>query len=317
MSLMLFYASDIHGSDVLWRKFINAGKFYGANILVMGGDVAGKAVVPITLGPNGHVVPHPEGTRVITDETELAAMEKRIRDQGFYPYRTTEEELAALTSDAGARDQVFADVMRKSLEGWIALARERLHGTGIKVYVMIGNDDDPNLRDVLSGSDDTVMDPEDVVVDLGEDITMISCGWASTTPWNSPREMTDEAFLQHLEEHVAAVPDPRRAVFNLHVPPFASGLDQAPELDANLRPKVASGSVVMVPVGSRAVRSVIERYQPLVALHGHIHESRGIAKIGSTVCMNPGSEYSEGVLHGALVMLDPKKGLVGYNLTSG
>ena len=316
MSLMLFYASDIHGSDVLWRKFINAGKFYGANILVMGGDVAGKAVVPITLSAKGHVVPHPEGTRVITDESELAAMEKRIRDQGLYPYRTTEEELAALSSDAGARDEVFAGVMRKSLESWISLARERLQGTGIKVYVMIGNDDDPNLRDVLSGSD-TVMDPEDVVVDLGEDFTMISCGWASTTPWNSPREMTDEALLRHLEEHVAAVPDPRRSVFNLHVPPFASGLDQAPELDADLRPKVASGSVVMVPVGSRAVRSVIERYQPLVALHGHIHESRGITKIGSTVCMNPGSEYSEGVLHGALIRLDRKKGLAGYNLTSG
>src|ERR1700694_2166266 len=162
LSLMLFYASDIHGSDVLWRKFINAGKFYGANILVMGGDIAGKAVVPITLGPNGHVVPHPGGTRVITDESELAAAEKRIRDQGFYPYRTTEDEVAALRFDAGARDEVFAGVMRKSLESWIALAKERLQGTGIKVYVMIGNDDDPDLRNVLSESD-TVEDPEDVV----------------------------------------------------------------------------------------------------------------------------------------------------------
>ena len=313
---MLFYASDIHGSDVLWRKFINAGKFYGANILVMGGDIAGKAVVPITLGPNGHIVPHPDGTRVITNESELAAAEKRIRDQGLYPYRTTEEELAALRFDAGARDEVFAGVMRKSLESWIALAKERLQGTGIKVYVMIGNDDDPDLRTVLAASD-TVEDPEDVVVDLGEGFTMISCGWASTTPWNSPREMSDDAFLTHLEEHVAAVRDPRRSVFNLHVPPFASGLDQAPELDANFKPRVAGGSVVMLPVGSKAVRTVIERYQPLVALHGHIHESRGITKIGATVCINPGSEYSEGVLHGALVRLDKKKGLASYNLTSG
>ncbi len=313
---MVFYASDIHGSDVLWRKFINAGKFYGANVLVMGGDIAGKAVVPITVGANGHVVPHPDGTRLITDDSELAAMEKRIRDQGFYPYRTTEEELASLRSNSNARDQVFAGVMRKSLEGWIALARERLHGTGIKVYVMLGNDDDPDLREVLNASD-TVEDPEDVLVDLGEGFTMISCGWSSTTPWNSPREMTDEALLQHLEDHVAGVPDARKSIFNLHVPPFASGLDQAPELDSNLKPRVAGGSVVTMPVGSKAVRSVIERYQPLVALHGHIHESRGITKIGSTVCINPGSEYSEGVLHGALVRLDRRKGLSGYNLTSG
>ena len=316
MSLMLFYASDIHGSDVLWRKFINAGKFYGANVLVMGGDIAGKAVVPITVSANGSVVPHPDGTRFITDDSELAAMEKRIRDQGFYPYRTTEEELASLRSDPAARDQVFAGVMRKSLESWIALAKERLQGTGIKVYVMLGNDDDPNLREVI-GASDAVEDPEDVVVELGEGFTMISCGWASTTPWNSPREMTDEALLLHLEEHVAKLPDPSRSVFNLHVPPFASGLDQAPDLDANLKPRVAGGSVVLLPVGSKAVRSVIERYQPLVALHGHIHESRGITKIGSTVCINPGSEYSDGVLHGALVRLDRKKGVSGYNLTSG
>jgi len=300
---------------VLWRKFLNAGKFYGANVLVMGGDVAGKAVVPITKTPQGYVIPHESRTPIV-DEAELAAAEKRIRDHGFYPYRTTSEEVQALSEDAGALDRVFADAMRRSLESWVALAEERLRGTGISVYVMMGNDDDPSLREVLKHSD-VVRDPEDVVVELGEDFTMISCGWANTTPWNSPREMSEDDLLVHLEQHVAAVPDPSRSVFNLHVPPFASGLDQAPALDETLKPIVSGGVIMAAPVGSRAVRTIIERYQPPVALHGHIHESRGTAKVGRTVCINPGSEYSEGVLHGALVVLDRKKGLKTHHLTSG
>ncbi len=311
----MFYASDIHGSDVLWRKFINAGKFYDANVLVMGGDVAGKAVVPITKTPQGYLIPH-ETRDPIVDEAELAAAEKRIRDHGFYPYRTTTEELEELGRDPDALERVFANAMRTSLESWVALAEERLRRSGIGIYVMIGNDDDPSLREVLQRSD-VVRDPEDVVVELGEDFTMISCGWANRTPWNSPREMSEDDLLAHLEQHVAPVPDPKRTVFNLHVPPFSSGLDQAPALDETLKPIVTGGAVMSVPVGSKAVRTIIERYQPPVALHGHIHESRGVAKVGRTVCINPGSEYSDGVLHGALVVLDRQKGLKSHHLVSG
>jgi uncharacterized protein len=315
LSITLFYASDIHGSDVLWRKFINAGKFYGANVLVMGGDVAGKAIVPITRTSQGYLIPHQARTP-IRDEAELVAAEKSIRDHGFYPYRTTSDELETLNRNPEALDRVFAEAMRASLESWVALAEDRLRGTGISLYVMMGNDDEPSLRDVIRRSD-VARDPEDVVVDLGGDFTMISCGWANKTPWNSPREMSEEDLLAHLEEHVAAVPDPKRSVFNLHVPPFASGLDQAPALDDTLKPVVTGGMVMSVPVGSKAVRTILERYQPLVALHGHIHESRGEAKVGRTVCINPGSEYTEGVLHGAILVLDQRKGLKAHQLVSG
>jgi Icc-related predicted phosphoesterase len=100
---------------------------------------------------------------------------------------------------------------------------------------------------------------------------------------------------------------PERAVFNLHAPPFGTQLDEAPLLDANLQVQATLGQVRMVPVGSTAVRDAEQTYQPLLGLHGHIHESSGIRRIGRTVVLNPGSDYSTGALNGALITLDGDK----------
>ena len=315
MSFQLYYASDIHGSDLLWRKFVNAGKFYEVDVLVMGGDITGKAVVPILRADGGYRAREIRGDRVVPEE-ELPELEAAVRDRGFYPYVTDEEELAAVRDTEGGVDDLFRRAMAASLERWMALAEERLTGTGIRLYVMLGNDDEPELREVLAASPLQV-DCEDDPVELPEGLQMLSCGHANTTPWNSPREMPDAALAAHLEELAAKLDDPSRAIFNLHVPPQGTAIDQAPQLDANLKPVVKGGSVAMIGAGSTAVRELIERYQPPLSLHGHIHESRGTVRIGETVCINPGSEYGEGVLHGALVVLDRKKGLRNHQLVSG
>lgn len=315
MSFTVYYASDIHGSDRLWRKFINAGKFYGADVLVMGGDVTGKAVVPMIRHNGGLRVPELIGDRVAPLE-EQEQLETVIRNRGFYPYLTTEEELAAAHGDDRVVAQMFERAMADSLRRWLELAEERLDGTGIRLFVMLGNDDEPALADVLEESPLHVA-CEDVSVELGEQIEMLSCGYANPTPWNSPREMPEPDLATHFESLVAQLKDPGRSVFNLHVPPKGTALDQAPELDETLKPVVRGGAVAMTSAGSQAARELIERYQPLVALHGHIHESRGMTKIGRTVCINPGSEYGEGVLHGALLVLDRKKGLRNHQLVSG
>jgi Icc-related predicted phosphoesterase len=315
LSFTLYYASDIHGSERLWRKFINAGRFYQADVLVMGGDITGKAVVPIIRGAGGLQVPELIGDRVAGEE-ELETLERRIRDRGFYPYVTSEAELAGAHGDSAAIDRLFKRAMADSVRHWLELAQERLAGSPIRLYVMLGNDDEPTLAEVLAESPLHVA-CEDLVVDLGEGIEMLSCGIANPTPWNSPRELPDEQLGQHLEQLIGELKDPSRSVFNLHVPPRATALDQAPKLDENLKPVVRGGTVQMAPAGSQAVRDVIERYQPLIALHGHIHESRASTKLGKTVCINPGSEYGEGVLHGALLVLDRKKGLRNHQLVSG
>lgn len=315
MSTVLYYASDIHGSDVLWRKFINAGKYYDAQVLVMGGDITGKAVVPVVDTGSGYRVQEVTGGQLL-DEDALPAVEKRVRDMGFYPYRLREDELEAIYADEAAVDEVFAKVMRDSLAAWLQLAEMRLAGTGTRLYVMIGNDDDVTLREVIAASE-VAVDPEDQVVEIGEGFTMYSCGWTNRTPWNTPREMPEDEFEVHLEEHLVGLERPERAVFNFHCPPYGTGLDRAPLLDDTLKPVVRAGAVEITSVGSTAVRHVIERHQPALGLHGHIHESRGVAKVGKTLCINTGSEYAEGVLHGALITLDAKKGVRHHTLASG
>lgn len=315
MSFKSFYASDIHGSELLWRKFINAGSFYGVEALIMGGDIAGKAVVPIVQRGVSFYAPVVDAERAFTED-ELPALERRVRDLGQYPHRMTEDEYAAVQDDPRAVDVLFLKVMTETLERWLRLAEERLRGKDIRLYVMLGNDDEPALRDILAHSP-IVVDPEYRTIELGEGFQMLSCGFANPTPWRSPREMTEEELQRHLEQLAGQLSDPGRAVFNLHVPPIQTAIDTAPLVDEQLRPIIQGGSLLMGPAGSKAVRAVIERYQPLIALHGHIHESRGIVKIGKTVCINPGSAYGEGVLHGAIFELDKKKGLKRYQLTSG
>lgn len=311
----LYYASDIHGSDVCWRKFLNAARFYGADLLVMGGDVSGKAVVPIVAAPGGHLVRQLTGERVL-GQAELDQVETRIRDMGFYPFRTTDEELDETWDDPASVHRVFLDLMRESLARWLDWAEQKLAGTGVQAFVMTGNDDPPELREILAQSA-VLTDPEDQLADLGDGVQMISCGWSNRTPWDSPREM-DEADLQrHMEKQADQVADPERAVFNLHVPPLGTAIDKAPLLDKSLKPVVKGGAVVMESVGSAAVRAVIEQYQPMLSLHGHIHESRGAVKIGRTLCVNPGSEYADGVLMGALIEIDSRKGIRKYQLPSG
>ncbi len=315
MSFKSFYASDIHGSEMLWRKFINAAGFYGVEVLIMGGDVAGKAVVPIVSKNTSFYAP--AVTKELSySEDQLPALERRIRDLGLYPHRMTVDELAAIENDRGAIDALFLRIMKETLGRWIRLAEERLRGKGVRLYVMLGNDDEPALREVLASSP-IVVDPEDRIVELGEGFQMLSSGFANPTPWHSLREMPEEELQRHFENFVSQLDDPTRSVFNLHVPPIRTAIDVAPVVDENLSPIIQGGSILMGPAGSEAVRAVIEKYQPLIALHGHIHESRGTVKIGRTVCINPGSAYGEGVLHGALFELDKRKGLKRFQLTSG
>jgi Icc-related predicted phosphoesterase len=131
--------------------------------------------------------------------------------------------------------------------------------------------------------------------------------YANPTPWDSPRELEEDALYERLKRLADELEDPGRAIFNLHVPPYDSRLDQAPDLKPDLTPRMSGGHPVMKPVGSHAVRQLIEEVQPLLALHGHIHESKGETRIGRTLALNSGSEYNTGRLHGAVVTLGDER----------
>jgi uncharacterized protein len=316
VSMRVYFATDIHGSEVCWRKFLNAGRFYQADVLILGGDVTGKAVVPVTAAAGGGFrVRQFSGERVL-DTGELAAAETKIRDMGFYPYRTTEDELDAVWDDEEAVHGIFLSVMRETLARWLQLAEERLAGTGIQLYAMTGNDDPPELQAMLR--DSTVLtETEDRVLDLGEGISMISYGFSNRTPWHTPRELDDDELERRIDKLAAQVSHPERAIFNLHVPPARTAIDKAPALDSSLKPVVKGGSVVMQSVGSEGVRRVLAKHDPMLGLHGHIHESRGAVRLGRTLAINPGSEYGDGMLCGALLELDGKRGVRHYQLPTG
>lgn len=297
----LFFSSDVHGSEKCWMKFVNAAKFYGARALIMGGDITGKALVPIVRDGKGRYTMEFLGRRSRLTDDALPEAEKRVRFNGFYPYICDPDEVARMESNPAHLDHVFKTLMSEQLARWLAIAQERLEPLGVQCFVMPGNDDDFFIDGALNGSP-YVTNPDLKVVPLGP-YQMLSCSWAPTTPWDSPRECSDDALLAKLRPLAEQLQPGVPAIFNLHSPPYRTGLDEAPELRPDLSVVTVGGQPRMIPVGSHAVRTLIEEYQPLLALHGHIHESRGVTKIGLTTCVNPGSTYGEGVLDGCLVSL--------------
>jgi Icc-related predicted phosphoesterase len=310
----IFFATDVHGSDICWNKFINAGKFYDANIIILGGDMTGKAIVPVVYQGNGtHRAVLLEQTFILNNEDELQQMIKKIRSRGYYPYLTNPDELAELNHNPEKVQQIFRQEVLKTAERWLDYADEKLRESGIRCFVAPGNDDMFELDDLIRASKCVTL-AEGQVIKLDEHHELISSGWSNPTPWHTYREESEEKLLERFEAMLSKAINPRTSIFNLHVPPYASSLDDAPELTADLRPKYAGNS--LIPVGSRAVRTVIERYQPLVGFFGHIHEARAATRIGKTLCINPGSMYEQGVLCGALVTLSKDK-VKSYVLTSG
>ncbi len=303
-SFTLFYASDIHGSDLLWRKFLGAATFYGAQGSVMGGDLLGKAIIPIEHREDGRYRLEFLGeVRTVEEGEQLDEVVAAVRFNGYCPWIAAADEISAHTADAERQHALFDRVAREEMRRWVELAAGRASsGNGAPLFVMAGNDDPWFVDEILSASPGVVF-CDGAVVRVGPH-EMISSSYANPTPWNSPRELDEEALYKHLQGLANQLGDPQRAIFNLHVPPYDSRLDRAPELKPDLTPVYKGGAPVEIPVGSHAVRQVIEEYQPLLALHGHIHESRGETRIGRTLALNSGSEYNTGRLHGVVVALE-------------
>jgi Icc-related predicted phosphoesterase len=317
----LFFATDVHGSERTYRKFINAGKFYDVHVLVMGGDIQGKLMIPIIRESNGHHRATLQGrVEHLETEQELKDLIGRLDILGFYHQIMDEEEFLALQADPGAVNHLFNDLARRKLASWVDLAEERLNGTGIKCYVTGGNDDDPEvLTAIQREGTQSFFACENEMVMVDDDHFMISVGFSTPTPWNTPREVSEQDLGKMIEAMAARVPDMNKAIFNFHDPPKDSTLDTCPMLDWSKDPPeqiIQGGQPVMHGAGSQAVRDAIEKYTPMLGLHGHIHESQAVARIGRTTCINPGSEYGEGILRGCLVnFMDGE--IQGYQMTSG
>ncbi|MFZ5909755.1 MAG: metallophosphoesterase family protein [Chloroflexota bacterium] len=312
--MKLFYATDVHGSEICWKKFISAAKFYEVDTLILGGDMTGKAIVPIIAqGGDKYKVTLLEQESILDGQEAVDKMVATIQNRGYYPYVTTPDEVNEISSTPGRSDALFLNQVMATVQRWMDYADAKLAGTGIRCYVCPGNDDVFEIDAAIAASK-SVRSVEGQVIQLDEHHEMVSSGWTNPTPWDTHREEPDEALLARIEAVIAQAKNPGNAVFNLHAPPYGSGLDEAPELTSDLRPAYAGRS--LVSVGSKSVLAVIDKYQPLLGLHGHIHEGKGTRKYKKTLCINPGSMYEQGVLHGAVVELKPQK-VGNYVLTTG
>jgi Icc-related predicted phosphoesterase len=279
---------------------------YKADVALLAGDLTGKAIVPIVQSDGRYETELFGVHRTARNDEELATLERDIADVGYYSFITTSEEAQRLSTDDAGRDELLGRLMGERVEAWMQLASERLADGPVPLYLIPGNDDEFVIDPILDQPGLVAVNADGRVLDIPGGLQLLASGWSNFTPWHTPREESEDALYARLDALAQQVRDPQRAVFMIHVPPHDSGLDTAPLLDENLRPTISAGDVLRGPVGSTAVRKLIETYQPVLAVHGHIHESGGERRIGDTLCINPGSEANHGILRGYLVDINDK-----------
>jgi Icc-related predicted phosphoesterase len=308
----ILFATDLHGSEIVFRKFLNAVRVYDADVAILGGDLTGKRIVPLVRTGESFRAEVLGVEEVARTEEELDALRGRIRDLGQYPLEMRPEESDRLAADPEVLEQRFVAACNNQVRDWMERSAERLEPLGVSLFVTGGNDDYLSIEAVLDEAP-YVVNAEGHVVEVPPGVEMISTGYGNLTPWRCPRDITEEDLEGKIEQMASQLADAHHAIFNLHVPPYSSGLDLCPKLDTSVDPpKPLIGEEA--PAGSRAVRLAIERFRPVLSLHGHIHECAGIRKLGPTTCVNPGSEYGEGILRSAVIDLSPEREIIGAQL---
>ena len=326
--MKLLLSTDVHGSETCFRKFLNALKVYNVEVGILLGDLLGKMINPIVKQPDGTHICNFFGEKTCKTEEELRVLEKKIASTGNYYFYTTPEEMKKLEAEGktvkgrideraakihlvkGKIEDLFQQLAAERMKNWIKLAEERLGDSNIKMFMAPGNDDFLEIDEILDSST-YVVNADNKKVDVNG-YEMISLSWSNPTPWDTPRECSEEELERKIDKLASQIEDMESAIFNFHVPPHGTVLDEAPALSKDLVPSLGK----TISAGSKAILNSIKKYQPLLGLHGHIHESRGVQKIGRTVCLNPGSEYTEGILRGVIIRLDKKK-VKDYMFTSG
>ncbi|BAL80714.1 metallophosphoesterase family protein [Caldisericum exile] len=310
--MKVFFAVDVHGATTVWRKWISAVSIYEANALILSGDLTGKVLVPLILQEDGSYKASYFGTTwILKNEDEVKNFEEKLSNAGAYYRRITKEQLQELKNNPDKVKQIMEEEMVKRMRDWLNLLVEKVDTKKIFTVVMPGNDDEFVIDPVIKEFEDRgIVYPLDKIIEI-EGHEVMSFEYVNPTPWDTPRERDDREIQHMLEEKISKLKDPKNAIFNIHAPPFNTAIDLAPKLDKNLRLVGGLDGVKFVHVGSKGVRAVIEKYQPILGLHGHIHESSGFEKIGRTLCLNPGSEYGEGLLRGYIIDIS-KDGIENY-----
>ncbi|HEX2088820.1 MAG TPA: metallophosphoesterase [Actinomycetota bacterium] len=309
----LLFVTDLHGSDLTFRKLLKALEVWRPDAVIAGGDVAGKAMVPVVdLGDKfrlkwmGQV--HEFASR------ELSTFLEKVGQVGFYWHIAPVEEIEAMRDDPVRTNRIFEEVIARRWSAWLERLEDRCRQLRVPAYVMAGNDDPWSLDAVTLVQREWVTPADGAVVPVLDHWMLVSCGLGNPTPWQCPRDVSESELADKLRSITEGLKDFSNVIANIHPPPFDSTLDLAPKLDTSVSPpRPVPGEIA--PVGSTAVRDFLADAQPLLSLHGHIHESRAAVRLGRTWAVNPGSEYAEGVLRAALVTVEPSR-VVSHQLVA-
>jgi Icc-related predicted phosphoesterase len=209
----------------------------------------------------------------------------------------------------------FEKEMCQRVQEWMTLAEEKLPALHATLYFMPGNDDLASIDNVISEYK-LVHNPDMTRFEVEGGYEIIGLSKANMTPWRCARDVEEDELARDLEAMGGMIQDPERAITVLHVPPYGSSLDTCPDLDKNLKIITSGGQVVMKSAGSTSVKAFIEKVQPMLSLHGHIHESPGHVRIGRTLAINAGSEYAEAIMKAAIINLEDGR-VKGHLLISG
>lgn len=302
--IRLFFAADAHGSNIVWRKWLSVPKMYDIHIMLLAGDLTGKAILPIVKQEDGSYSCKLFGEKkILKDENSLEKIKTIAGDSGYYPVVLTSSEVEELREDPQKLSSLFGTVIKKRMEEWLVLLENTI-SPDIEVVVMPGNDDDFIIDEIIKNHE-RVIYPLNKAVEFNNlpGYKMISLDYVNPTPWNTFRECSEKDLKKKLNK-LADIIDAewKRVICNFHPPPYDTNIDLAPKLSKDLKPVSSFISpVIKEHVGSKAVRNFIEDKQPFLGLHGHIHEARGYDYIGNTIVFNPGSEYSQGILSGLIL----------------
>ena len=225
----ILFATDMHGSEGVWRKFLNASAMLKVNAAICGGDLTGKMIVPIVEQESKKLAYYFMGKQNVAEKDEVDAVFKRIRGIGYYPYLTNSKEYDAMTRDNKKVDEVFHEVMLSTLKNWLDLIPQKVP-TETKVIVCPGNDDRLDVDELVSNHG-SVLNGEGNVIMIDETHEMISCGWVNPSPWKTAREEEEDKLEERLEKYISLVKNRENSIFNFHAPPFQTKLDDAPLLD--------------------------------------------------------------------------------------
>ncbi len=312
--MKIFYSADIHAAETTFRKFTNAGPFYKVDMVIYGGDFCGKMVVPIVKKSNDHYEATYYGSTVsLKGDKEIPDLKKTLRDAGFYFTDLTDAELNRITKEDVER--ITKDEQLRRLNEWVDLMDERFKKNKLPCIVTPGNDD-PLYIDAALDRLSYVQNGDGKVLEVNG-FEILSLSYAHPTIFKFPRDISEEELAKKIDELAGQVKNMSKCIFNLHIPPHDTDLDQDTLFDEDLNPILDGDSLASGATGSKAVRAAIEKYQPMLSLHGHVHGSRGVSTIGKTVCINPGSEYDQALLRGAIIEVDSNGRVVSHMLTAG